>query len=241
LRVSLFVFLAFVVCITARAATITSSVTCYPSSGAPISGSLSCSSGTGVTAHVSATYAIPEDPSSFLTAQISGEALEYQPGEGYAAGTISLHLQLYTLGPPRTGVADLLIATDQGPTIQAGSGRVSGTAGPYSIPSCPTGGSTCHIVNSSLPFQLGTPFNVDLNASLMTNSNPASFGGHSFTVEVRLALREFNNPPFQGPFEVQIYEVPEPAHLLASGVGFLGILLFRRIERSRPTARRPDI
>jgi hypothetical protein len=239
LRVSLCVFLAFVVCITARAATITSSVTCYPSSGEPISGSLSCGTGTGVTAHVSATYAIPEDPSSFLTAQISGEALEYQPGEGYAVGTISLHLQLYTLGPSRTGVADLLIAADQGPTIQAGSGRVSGTAGPYSVPSCPTGGegSTCHIVNSRLPFQLGTPFNVDLNASLMTNSNPASFGGHSFTVEVRLALREFSN----AALPAQIYEVPEPAHLLASGVGFLGILLFRIIERSRPTARHPDI
>jgi hypothetical protein len=80
------------------------------------------------------------------------------------------------------------------------------------------------------------PFDVDLNALLMTNSNPAAFGGHFFTVDVRLALREFSNGA-----PVQIYEVPEPAFLSASGFGLLGLLLFRRIERSRSTARRPDI
>jgi hypothetical protein len=151
-------------------------------------------------------------------------------------GTISLHLQLYTLGPPRTGLADLLIAADQGSLPIEGSGRVSGSAGPYSVPSCPTGGegSPCHIVNSSLPFQLGTPFDVDLNAMLMTNSNPSAFGGHFFTVDVRLALREFSHGE-----PVQIYEVPEPAFLSASGFGLLGLLLFRR-NGAFPPSRSPS-
>jgi hypothetical protein len=174
---------------------------------------------------VSATYAIPKDPSSFLTAQISGEALEGQPGEGSAGASISLDLQLYTLGPTRTGNADLFILAEHGP-MPSGGGHVSSFVGPYFVPFCPSD-LTCGIGNQTLPFQLGTSFDIQLNGEgeFIGSSSPTFFGGQFFIVEVRLALRESNGLP------VQIYEVPEPAFLSASGFGLLGLLLFRRAKR----------
>jgi hypothetical protein len=225
MRVSVCVLLAGLVCTGTEAATITSSATCHPPGGSPVTGSFGCiSANGGVAASVNATYAIPGNSASPLTAKISGMGFESRLGGGYAEAFISLNLELSTTGPIRTGVANLFILAEHGP-IPAGFGTVSSFVGPYSVPSCLPEAS-CGILNPALPFQLGTPFNVSLNGTLITNPNPASIGGQNFTVQVSLALRESNGLP------VQILEIPEPSLLSASGFGLLGILLFLRANRA---------
>jgi hypothetical protein len=142
---------------------------------------------------------------------------------GSASGGIEAVIDVYSTGPVRPGQLKV-IALGQG-DASFGSGSGGGDiAGLVDW----AGGFLPGSVNSTFPFTLGVPFEIDVDAGFGCFSGLGCSGGGDSMATIML---------LDGGIPVSIIGLPEPTTLLlaASGLGiFISCSLLRRQSRSRP-------
>lgn len=179
------------------------------------------------------SYDVPTSPGP-VTATIHGDASCFNIltcGDQPATASIDLTMNLYTPGPIRDGIA-LLQLNISGCCAPQGFARESGAIGPYSLGSCPLE-LNC-LISGYFPFELGTPFTIDLSG-LGSGYPPSGSGG--FTASASLQLYEIP-PQGGGPAgaPVQIYLVPEPSSARLAVTGLSGLMLLAFIRRRKFTS-----
>ena len=155
---------------------------------------------------------------------------------GYADGTASLSLSLYTAGPVRTGTAVITVTGNVGSAevIDAnarGGGSVSGgnslAAGCLPDVGCYLDN---HISTEMIPFNLGVPFDLNLNGLVNAGDKRSLYSAENssdFYIAIGISVSDANGLP------VQIEEAPEPAFLLAPGFGLITLLVWYQRRPSR--------
>jgi hypothetical protein len=164
------------------------------------------------------SYSVPDTPGP-VTAQINGYAQCFSCVNP-VTGTIDLTMDLYTGGPVRNGIAFVQLSLLQGGGVAS---DISGAIGPYALGGC-FSELSCVLAGRYFPFQLGTPFTIDLSG--IASGTPPN-NAAQFVASASLQLYEVppqNGGPYGAP--VQISLVPEPGSAGLAFTGLSALILF---------------
>jgi hypothetical protein len=142
-------------------------------------------------------------------------------GNGSAVASVFLDFFVSTRGPVREGFANYLVLTDTehgGPLTS-----FNYLAGISGLGSCEI--VFCENQAMMVPFELGIPFEIIVNASLSVGPGPfdenGGIAGGFITSGLNLQLFDASGAP------VEIFAVPEPSAWILAAIGFAALFVFR--------------